>query len=348
MLAHSPHLYKLLPELQELDALQERAAGRLRVLDSVSIAYGDLSLPVPVYAMGNDAPGVPAVGLFGGVHGVERIGMEVVIAYMQSLVEGLSWAPSLQQQMAEMYIVFMPLVNPGGVVGKSRCNPNGVDLMRNAPVDADCRVSFPAGGQRFSRRLPWYRGEQNAPMEPEAENLCEVVREHLLGRPFSVSLDCHSGYGIRDHIWFPYAGSKKPFPQAAEVLAMKTLFDRTYPNHTYYEIGPQSLHYTTHGDLWDYLHAESMQQGDDIFIPLTLEMGAWQWIKKNPRQLFRFPGLFNPVLPHRHRRILRRHLVLIDFLLRAVHGYRHWLPGSDQRRQLMATARQQWYSCYEH
>jgi len=339
-------LYRLLPELADIAALQQRAPAMLQRDDVASIELDGVALPIPVLTLGSDDPQAPAIGLFGGVHGIERIGMEVVIAYMQSLVEGLCWSPSLQQQIAQMHIVIMPLVNPAGVIAKTRCNPRGVDLMRNAPLDADGRVAFLAGGQRISRRLPWYRGEKNAPMEIEAQALCRVVEQHLLGRPFSIALDCHSGYGLKDHIWFPYAGSKKPFPQAAEVQALKTLFDRSYPNHSYYDIEPQSRSYTTHGDLWDYLHARSLQR-QGLFLPLTLEMGSWQWVKKNPRQLFRLPHLFNPVLPHRHQRILRRHLVLIDFLLRAVHGFQHWLPVAQERDHCRELAYQQWYSKHE-
>jgi hypothetical protein len=104
------------------------------------------------------------------------------------------------------------------------------------------------------------------------------------------------------------------------------------------------LHYTTHGDLWDYLYNRAMQQSGGIFIPFTLEMGSWQWIRKNPRQLFRFRHLFNPVLPHRQRRILRRHQVLFDFLMRAVHGYSHWLPLDEERDTLTEQALRKWYS----
>src|SRR5258705_333230 len=83
-------------------------------------------------------------------------------------------------------LVFVPLVNPGGLVRGTRANPNGVDLMRNAPVDAAERVPYLIGGQRISASLPWYRGALGAAMELEGAALCRVVREELLPRPFSV------------------------------------------------------------------------------------------------------------------------------------------------------------------
>jgi hypothetical protein len=41
---------------------------------------------------------------------------------------------------------------------------------------------------------------------------------------------------------------------------------------------------------------------DKPFIPLTLEMGSWAWVRKNLRQLFNFPSYFNPQKTHRHQR----------------------------------------------
>lgn len=336
---------KLFPltELNDIEALVERANGlaKLHTLGHIQSREGEL--PLYVVTMGSDHPQAPALGIFGGVHGVERIGSEVVLSYMHSLIEGMYWAPAIREQLRHMRLVFMPIVNPGGMIEYSRCNPNHVDLMRNAPIDADARVPFLAGGQRFSPFIPWYRGKKGGDMEAESQALCHVVEKYLISQPFSMALDCHSGYGIKDHIWFPYAGSRKPFPHLAEIQALKNMFDNTYPNHTYYQIEPQSLSYMTHGDLWDHMHIKSLQDKHKIFIPLTLEMGSWQWIKKNPRQIFRFPSMFNPVLPHRRQRILRRHLVFIDFLLRAVQGYIHWLPSEDEKIILSRKAMHRWY-----
>lgn len=64
-----------------------------------------------------------------------------------------------------------------------------------------------------------------------------------------------------------------------------------------------------------------------IFIPLTLEMGSWTWLRKNPRQIFSSFGAFNPMMPHRYERILRRHLILLDFLVRATRNHKLWIEG---------------------
>ncbi|MCY1558728.1 hypothetical protein D9M68_956870 [compost metagenome] len=78
-------------------------------------------------------------------------------------------------------------------------------------------------------------------------------------------------------------------------------------------------------------------------MPLTLEMGSWLWIKKNPRQLFSRKGIFNPLIGHRQQRVLRRHLALLDFLSRAASSHTRWTPGAEQRGQRHADALADWY-----
>ena len=120
------------------------------------------------------------------------------------------------------------------------------------------------------------------------------------------------------------------------------LFD-SYP-HQAYQFEPQSLHYLCHGDLWDYLYDLSQQHSasPQTFLPLTLEMGSWNWVRKNPFQLLRSHGLFHPVKPHRIKRVLRSHLILFDFLLHATAAAPDWLPGVSSRNA--SEAGELWYN----
>lgn len=335
-----------LPKLPELDALEriiELGADLLqsRVACEVNLPQGG-SYPVHVVTLGNPSPTVPAVGYFGGVHGLERIGAEVVIAYLQNLVMRLQWDSTLRKQLESVRLVFMPIVNPGGMALGTRANPNGVDLMRNAPVDAVEKVPFLVGGQRISSGIPWYRGPQGHPMQLESQALCDVVQAELLTRDFSVSVDCHSGFGSRDRIWFPYAHTRAPIANLAEMHALRCIFVQSNSHHRYI-IEPQSLQYLAHGDLWDYLYLQSAKKTERVFLPLTLEMGSWLWVKKNPRQLFSRHGMFNPLIEHRQQRVLRQHQLLLDFLSRAACGHSLWLPRAEVRAQQHAQALQDWY-----
>ena len=331
-----------LPELQQLERILEQGGSRLQVTHTPTAGVS----PLPVYGicLGNSSPDVPGIGYFGGVHGLERIGAQVVIAWLHSLVTRLPWDRSLQQQLEQVRLVFMPLVNPGGTLRGTRANPSGVDLMRNAPVQADQPVAPLVGGQRLGAGLPWYRGRPGAPMEPEAAALCALVQRELHGRPFSLALDCHSGFGLRDRIWFPHAHSGTPIEHLAELHALHRIFSDSQPHHPYV-FEPQSRQYLAHGDLWDHLYLAARRSSPaQVFLPLTLEMGSWLWVKKNPRQLFSRLGIFNPLLPHRQQRVLRRHLGLLDFSLRAAVAARQWLPqGAPARDAHRRAALARWY-----
>ena len=129
-------------------------------------------------------------------------------------------------------------------------------------------------------------------------------------------------------------------------MALRHLLDKTFPHHVY-AIEPQSVQYQTHGDLWDYLSMEfhrTHQETGELFLPFSLELGSWMWLKKNPRQIFNLLGAFNPLIPHRKKRALRRHLLLMDFLLRAVNAHSKWAYFDAQARQAYELeANDRWY-----
>lgn len=331
-----------LPELIELERIIEEGAGHLDARVLCQVTASDQQFPVYSITLGNPSPDVPAVGFFGGVHGLERIGAQVVITYLRSLVMRLQWDSMLHRHLESVRLVFMPIVNPGGVWQGTRANPNGVDLMRNAPLDASERVPFLIGGQRISAGLPWYRGPLHGPMEAESQALCQVVENELLAREFSIALDCHSGFGINDRIWFPYAHTAQPIEHLPEIHALKVIFDQSNASHRYI-FEPQSRQYLAHGDLWDYLYRRAVSQPARRFLPLTLEMGSWLWVKKNPRQIFSRQGIFNPLIEHRLQRVLRRHIAWFDFLTRAACSHRRWIPCNQARQGHRERALAHWY-----
>jgi hypothetical protein len=331
-----------LPELDELQQIVAAGAGHLSCRRLCDITVEDRVFGVDAVCLGDPDPSLPAVGIFGGVHGLERIGSEVVLACLSSLVARLRWDELLHRLLAGLRLVFVPMVNPGGAWRGTRANPQGVDLMRNAPVDAT-GAAFLAGGQRFSTTLPWYRGALGAPMQPEAQALCDLVAEELLTHDFSIAIDCHSGFGLADRLWFPHAHTRQPIEHLPELQALRMLLDETLVHHRYL-VEPQSRQYLAHGDLWDHLYLRAAASAETrVFLPLTLEMGSWLWVRKNPRQLFSRHGIFNPLIEHRQQRVLRRHVVLLDFAMRAAYSHRRWLPRGAERDALRGRALDAWY-----
>lgn len=326
-------------EFEELKAILRAGGTRFEIQTVGRVTAAGTSFPLLTASIGSADPQAPAVGFFGGIHGLERIGTQLILAYMRALLFRLEWDALLRQQLHEIRLLFMPIVNPGGMWAHQRCNPSGVDLMRNAPQRAEGRVPFLAGGQTLSRRLPWYCGRPGMPMETESAALLQVVREQLAGRPFSLALDCHSGYGFNDSLWFPYAKTRRLMAHLPEMFALKTILEQSYPHHAY-SFEPQSNQYLLHGDLWD--HAYDHAPAGHVFLPMTLELGSWLWIRKNPRQLFSRQGIFNPIMAHRTQRVLRRHADLLDFLTRAAYAAPHWLPAGDRRAQLHRLATALW------
>ena len=346
------HSRRHLPELIELEQLILLAGKLLRTDIIGQIQYGDINLPFYRLELGSDKKNAPTLILIGGIHGIERIGTQVILAFLRSYITRLKWDPLTRQQLEHVRLIIYPIVNPAGMWANRRCNGQGVDLMRNAPVEAEQRPAFMVGGHRISKHLPWYRGKSDSPMELEAQLLCDDVALSLKGQSHCISLDCHSGFGKRDRVWFPYAKTRRPWPNIHNALALTQLFESSYPNHDIYLFEPQANSYTTHGDLWDFIYDQYVSANGGIdssscYLPLTLELGSWLWLKKNPSRLFNrhsmldYSSLFNPMLPHRHARILRRHLTFFEFLLSAVRSMGDWQCSMGD--ELYYEALNRWY-----
>lgn len=302
---------KTFPQWQILEEVTAALQGRARIQDLVKLQHRGHEYSVRSFVLGSEDPSAPVFGLVGGVHGLEIIGSDVVLAFMQGLAGRLVWDELLHHQLKKSRWVFVPLLNPVGMAMGRRSNGQGIDLMRNAPVDALDKASFLVGGQRYGSWLPWYRGKLGEPMQPEIQAVVEWAQKEILPSKHAVVVDVHSGFGLKDRIWHPYAKTAKPFPFYGQIEQMRTRMDASLPNHVYV-FEPQADVYITHGDLWDYL--VDMTPAGNTFLPMTLEMGSWAWVRKNPLQLLSFVGPFNPMKPHRKRRILRRHLPFFEFL----------------------------------
>lgn len=313
--------------LEEIINLNQDEDPLLKMQLLTEVQYKNQTYPIYSFIIGSPDPTLPTLGLFGGVHGLERVGTQVVLQFLKSFLSELKWNQVLRDSLKYYRIVSIPLINPVGMAHLRRSNGRGVDLMRNAPVDSVPGKKYQIyRGHRISPFLPWFRGFGE--METEARALSYFVEKEMFQSKVALSIDFHSGFGMKDRLWFPYAKTKADFPFVDEAKNISALLNRTHAHHIYH-IEPQSDSYTTHGDLWDYLfdrHYEThYKESKNIFIPWTLEMGSWMWLKKNPWQIFKRDGVFNPLVKHRESRTMRRHFVLIDFFSKVVRNPEAWL-----------------------
>src|SRR5690554_1858698 len=156
-----------LPEWLRLNQQLPEPPERVTTPVAAGLAVRDLYLPIYRVDLGSTRDDVPAVLIVGGVHGLERIGSQVVMAWLDSFLARLGWDDHLNALLEKVRITLLPILNPGGMYLNQRGNPNGVDLMRNAPITAQDQSAFLLGGQRLSPRLPWYTGDPEQGMEPE-------------------------------------------------------------------------------------------------------------------------------------------------------------------------------------
>ena len=340
-------LHRRLGELLSVEQLCRNAGALIQSRTEAIVDVDEFRLPVVSLTIGNPDRAKSCLILTAGVHGVERIGTQVLLAWLESVVERCRWDAHWHMQFEEdIAIVAIPLVNPGGMLMDSRCNPNGVDLNCHAPIDAEDGAPFLLGGQRLWRKLPWYRGDWANYIEPEFSALQTIIYRYCRPGRLSVAIDFHSGFGLQDHIWIPFAYRKEPIDDIGNYTALKLLWERNFPHHNY-SFGPQAMHYLSHGDIWDYFYLQCRDHGSRL-LPLTLEMGSWLWVKKHPAQVFSFAGLFNPTVPHRHARVLRGHLILLDFFLAATRSSEQWISEGERDRQMAQVAQTLWYRNLEN
>jgi len=299
--------------------------------------------PIYSFTIGSKDPSAPTLFITGGVHGIERVGAQLAWSLLKTTLDRLLWDKSHQEMFSKIRLVFIPLVNPVGYAKFKRCNGNDVDLMRNAPVVAVDKTHFLLGGQRYSRHLPWYQGKINV-LEEENNALYIKFFKSAKDSRCVISVDFHSGFGMKDRLWFPFSYTKEPFHHLPEMHAFNRLFDETYPYHIY-RVEPQSKGYLLNGDVWDYFYLKLREQNpSSVYLPLTLEMGSWIWVKKNPLQLFSKQGIFNPVKEHRLKRTYRRHNLLFDFLLKSLYSHDVWsIQDSTIRQKHIQSAKDLWY-----
>ncbi len=329
-------------EIEHIEQLAQQFPQYVRLNPLEEIHYNGTTLPIYALEMGSRRCDAPCLFFTGAIHGVERIGSQIILAFIKSLLRRLDWDRQLKEQLERVRIIAVPVVNPWGVTLKKRANHNGVDLMRNAPVEALNPSYQLYAGQTVSASLPWFRGNPTQ-MEQELKALSRCILDITMQTRSTILLDLHSGFGTRDRLWFPYAHSQLAPSNLHQYYLLYRRFRKSYPHYELYQFEPQWHQYTTHGDFWDWMLIEHQAKSTNHFLPLTLELGSWLWVKKNPIQLLKFSQLFHPTKPHRIKRVQRRHSTLLSYLIQVLDSDLIDKMTAEEQQKYTQKAKKLWF-----
>ncbi|MCW5618215.1 MAG: zinc carboxypeptidase, partial [Nitrosomonas sp.] len=83
---------KHIPELQQIEAIIKWSDYKhLSSTVLCRVPCEDELLPIYALTLGNRVDEVPCIVYVAGIHGLERIGTQVVIAFLEALLERLAW-----------------------------------------------------------------------------------------------------------------------------------------------------------------------------------------------------------------------------------------------------------------
>lgn len=146
--------------------------------------------------------------IFGGFHGDEMLGVELVLAYAEYLNAD-------ENTPSDSKVLIIPALNPDGLVRGTRTNARDVDINRNFPT------SNWTDAARASRYFPGKR----AASEPETQIAISLIEQYRPDRIISVHIPLeavnydgpakeiaekmakHTGYPVKADIGYPTPGS---------------------------------------------------------------------------------------------------------------------------------------------
>lgn len=125
----------------------------------------------------NTSPRVePAVRLIGGIHGNEKMSVELLIRFIEYLTSNYEKDTTVTNIINSRYICIIPVLNPDGYALNTRYNSRGVDLNRN----------FDDAGHH------WESGTHNG-TSAFSESETTALKDYSLVKDFDISITYHTG-----------------------------------------------------------------------------------------------------------------------------------------------------------
>ncbi|HDQ98710.1 MAG TPA: hypothetical protein ENN51_00275, partial [candidate division WOR-3 bacterium] len=123
------HTYE---EIRDTWAIIARDHPHICVLDTIGTSYGGrLLLAMKVSSDPTRMTGKPRICFDFTIHGNENNGTEIAHHVLLQLIEGYGSDPDITRWVNTREIWLLPIVNPDGLISRSRSNGRGVDCNRN-------------------------------------------------------------------------------------------------------------------------------------------------------------------------------------------------------------------------
>ncbi len=161
----------------------------------------------PILAL-EEGSGEKTTIIFGGFHGDEMLGIELVHAYA-------TYLNTVDHNLIGSRVLVIPVLNPDGLVRGTRTNAREVDINRN----------FPTENWTEAARASRYNPGKEAASEPETQIAIELIDRYKPDRIVSVHIPLqavnydgpakdiaekmalHTGYPVKADIGYPTPGS---------------------------------------------------------------------------------------------------------------------------------------------
>jgi protein MpaA len=189
--------------------------------------------------------------LFLGVfHGDEGIAGELMHRFITSLEQGMFAGEAID--FDEHPVLIVPILNPDGLMARTRMNANGVDLNRNYPT--------PEWSEQ-NQDTPYYSGK-SAGSEPETRLVMSLIEQYqpkkiiTVHSPYKVlnfdgparslaeAMATHSDYPVVEDIGYPTPGSFGTYAgkiRQIQVVTLELPPGKNDPPHDDQTLGPESL-----------------------------------------------------------------------------------------------------------
>lgn len=103
----STHSVKeLLPELHQIEAIVKQNRDVLTSEVLCKISDNQQTLPIYVLKLETTRRNAPCISYVGGIHGLERIGTQVVLSFLETLLERMKWDKVFEDILNRVRIIF--------------------------------------------------------------------------------------------------------------------------------------------------------------------------------------------------------------------------------------------------